>query len=591
MRTLLKQEMKPSLADNDGARVIQVELEIYRKNGSTCWFEVSAQVVRDGDGKPVSLIGVTRDIEARKKAEKALRESEEKYRQLIETCPIGIAICDLEGRFLDANRSYLEMIGYGLDELREKRYEEITPSEHHEMERNVPHMLNRSRTFTYDKEYLKEDGTRFPVSVTAWYALDAQGAKNRLGTFVMDISEQVRAEAARKELEGQLRQAQKMEAIGTLAGGIAHDFNNILFTIVGFTDLSLHDTSDGETRWNLTQVLNACDRAKNLVNQILAFSRQEAPERRPVDIVPVAKDAMKFLRSTIPSTVELKQRITGDSLTVLSDPTTIHQVLINLGTNAAHAMRTTGGVMEVCLESVEIPRDMGSNVPADLKPGPYIRMTVRDTGVGIDPAIMNRIFDPFFTTKPQGEGTGLGLSVVYGIVKSHGGSIAIESEVGRGSTFHVYLPRTPVQEREDDRNKAPASGGSEHVLFVDDEVVLVDMGERMLSALGYRVTAVANGPEALKTFRENPGDFDLVITDMTMPGMTGAELSREILKIKPGFPIILCTGFSEIISEGEAKAMGIRRFLMKPVFLDTLAGEIRTVLDASRREVTVCPVS
>jgi CheY-like chemotaxis protein len=266
---------------------------------------------------------------------------------------------------------------------------------------------------------------------------------------------------------------------------------------------------------------------------------------------------MKFLRSTIPSTIELKQRITGGNLTVLSDPTTIHQVLINLGTNAAHAMRTTGGVLEVCLERVEIPRDRGGSVPADLKPGPYIRLTVRDTRLGIDPAIMNRIFDPFFTTKPLGEGTGLGLSVVYGIVKSHGGSIAIESEVGRGSTFHVYLPRTPEQGREDNRKKASASGG----------------------------------PETLKTFRENPDDFDLVITDMTMPGMTGAKLSREILKIKPGFPIILCTGFSEIISEGEAKAMGIRRFLMKPVFLDTLAGEIRTVLDASRKEVTVCPVS
>jgi two-component system cell cycle sensor histidine kinase/response regulator CckA len=204
---------------------------------------------------------------------------------------------------------------------------------------------------------------------------------------------------------------------------------------------------------------------------------------------------------------------------------------------------------------------------------------------------MNRIFDPFFTTKPQGEGTGLGLSVVYRIVKSHGGSIAVESEVGRGSTFDVYLPRTPEAECEDDRNKAPASGGSEHILFVDDETVLVDMGERMLSALGYRVTAVANGPDALAIFREKPGDFDLVITDMTMPGMTGAELSREILNIKPGFPIILCTGFSEIISEGGAKAMGIRRFLMKPVFLDTLAGEIRTVIDASRREVAVCPES
>jgi PAS domain S-box-containing protein len=591
MRALRQERERLLLPDADGSLVTTVEMEMYRKDGSTRWFEVSARTLCDGGGKPISFIGVTRDIDARKKAEKALRESEEKYRQIIETCPIGIAICELDGRFLDANRSYLEMTGYGLDELREKRYDEITPSEYHETERNVPHMLTRSRTFTYDKEYLKEDGTRFPVSITAWHAMDAQGGKNRLGAFVMDISEQVRAEAARKELEGQLRQAQKMEAIGTLAGGIAHDFNNILFTIVGFTDLSLHDSSDSETRWNLTQVLNACDRAKNLVNQILAFSRQEAPERRPVNVAPVAKDALKFLRSTIPSTVEMKQRITGDSLIVLSDPTTIHQVLINLGTNAAHAMRTTGGVMEVCLESVEIPRDRGGNVPADLKPGPYIRMTVRDTGVGIDPAIMNRIFDPFFTTKPQGEGTGLGLSVVYGIVKSHGGSIAIESEVGHGSTFHVYLPRSPEQEREDDREKASASGGSEHILFVDDEVVLVDMGERMLSALGYRVTAVANGPDALATFRENPDDFDLVITDMTMPGMTGAQLSREILKIKPGVPIILCTGFSEIISEREAKAMGIRRFLMKPVFLDTLAGEIRIAIDASRREVAVCPVS
>jgi PAS domain S-box-containing protein len=586
VRTVLEEERKrPFPADAAESRVIQVEIETYRKDGSTCWFEVSGRMVRDADGRPVSLIGVTRDIAERKKAENALRESEEKYRQLIETCPIGIGICDLEGRFLDANRTYLEMTGYGLDELRGRRYEEITAPEWQETERNILHALSPSITVTYEKECLKRDGTRFPVSVTAWYAMDAQGQKNRLGAFVMDISEQVRAEEARKELEGQLRQAQKMEAIGTLAGGIAHDFNNILFTIVGFTDLSLHDSSDGETRWNLTQVLNACDRAKNLVNQILAFSRQEAPERRPVDIVPVAKDALKFLRSTIPSTVELKQRITGDGLTVLSDPTTIHQVLINLGTNAAHAMRTTGGIMEVCLESVEIPRERGRSVPADLKPGPYIRMTVRDTGVGIDPAIMNRIFDPFFTTKPQGEGTGLGLSVVYGIVKSHGGGVTVESEVGRGSTFHVYLPRTPKQEREDDRNKAPASGGSEHILFVDDEVVLVDMGERMLSALGYRVTAVANGPDALATFRENPDDFDLVITDMTMPGMTGAQLSREILKIKPEFPIILCTGFSELVSEGEAKAMGIRRFLMKPVFLDTLAGEIRIAIDASRREV------
>jgi PAS domain S-box-containing protein len=589
---ILQQERERLLLpDTDESPVTTVELEIYRKDGSACWFEVSSRILRDGDGRPASIIGVTRDISQRKKAEEALRKNEALLKSVLEAAPIGIGVVH-HRVFSWVNEGLLSMTGYSLDGLSGKsaRVLYADDDEYERVGREKYEQIATAGKGVIETRWKAKDGTVIDIFLSS-SPIDPGDLAAGVVFTAMDISGLKRAEEARKELEGQLRQAQKMEAIGTLAGGIAHDFNNILFTIVGFTDLSLHDACDGETRWNLTQVLNACDRAKNLVNQILAFSRQEAPERRPVDIVPVAKEALKFLRSTIPSTVELKQRITGDRLAVLSDPTTIHQVLINLGTNAAHAMRTTGGVLEVCLESVEIPRDRGRNVLAELKPGPYIRMTVRDTGTGIDPAIMNRIFDPFFTTKAQGEGTGLGLSVVYGIVKSHGGSIAIESEVGRGSTFHVYLPRTPEAEHEDDRNKAPASGGSEHILFVDDEVVLVDMGERMLSALGYRVTAVANGPEALKTFRENPDDFDLVITDMTMPGMTGAELSREILKIKPGFPIILCTGFSEIISEGEAKAMGIRRFLMKPVFLDTLAGEIRAVLDASRREVAVCPVS
>ncbi len=561
------------------------ETRTRRKDGSIIWTAINSRIVRDAEGRTLFIEGIVDDITEQVEAQEKLKQNEALLKSVLEAAPIGIGV--VHNRvFSWVNEGLLSMTGHSLDELSGKGAQILyaDDDEYERVGREKYGQIATAGKGVVETRWKAKDGSLIDILLSS-SPIDPGDLGAGVVFTTMDISGLKRAEAARKELEGQLRQAQKMEAIGTLAGGIAHDFNNILFTIVGFTDLSLHDSSDGETRWNLTQVMNACDRAKNLVNQILAFSRQEAPERRPVDIVLVAKEALKFLRSTIPSTIELRQRITGGSLTVLSDPTTIHQVLINLGTNAAHAMRTTGGVLEVCLESVEIPRERGGSVPADLKPGPYIRLTVRDTGLGIDPAIMSRIFDPFFTTKPQGEGTGLGLSVVYGIVKSHGGSIAIESEVGRGSTFDVYLPRTPEQEREDNRRKASASGGSEHILFVDDEVVLVDMGERMLSALGYRVTAVANGPEALKIFRENPDGFDLVITDMTMPGMTGAQLSLEILKIKPGFPIILCTGFSEIISEGEAKAMGIRRFLMKPVFLDTLAGEIRIVLDASRREV------
>jgi PAS domain S-box-containing protein len=584
VRTVLEEESKrPFTPKADESRVIMLELEIYRKDGTTGWFEVSARMVRDGDGKPESLIGVTRDIDARKKVEQSLRESEEKYRQLIETCPIGIAICDLDGRFLDANRSYLKMTGYGLDALREKRYDEITPSEYHETERNVTRMLSRSKSFTYDKEYVKENGTRYPVSVTAWYATDAQGQKERLGAFVMDLSDRAQQEKARRELERQLRQAQKMEAVGTLAGGIAHDFNNILFAVIGYTELCLQDKLDEESRWNLSQILSACSRAKALVNQILAFSRQVEQERRPFDVVPLAKEAVKLLRSSLPATIDLSLDADVTNSVILGDATQIHQVLMNLCTNAAHAMRTSGGRLRIRIDNAVPPAELLPDETDGIRPEGFLHLGVSDTGQGIEPAQLNRIFDPFFTTKAPGEGTGLGLSVVYGIVKSLGGAIGVDSNPGRGSTFDIYLPSVAARDQEPERPVEPIPRGTESVLFVDDEGHLVEVMGQVLSALGYRVTSVRESRKALNLFRENPESFDLVITDMTMPDLTGAELAREILRLRPDTPVILCTGYSELIGEEEALKMGIRRFLMKPLFMGDVAREIRAVLAGHRR--------
>jgi len=578
-RAVLEKERKRPFTPEAGeSRVITVEIELYRKDGSTCWCEVSARVVRDGDGKPISVTGVSRDIDARKKAEEALRKSEKKYRQIIETCPIGIAICDLDGRFIDANRSYLEMTGYGLDTLRGKRYDEITPSEYHETERNVVSMLTRSRTFTYDKEYLKEDGTRFPVSVTAWYATDAQGEKERLGAFVMDLTDRAQQEKARQELERQLRQAQKMEAVGTLAGGIAHDFNNILFAVIGYAELCLQDIHDEESRWNLSQILSACSRAKTLVNQILAFSRQVEQERKPLDVVPLAKEAVKFLRSSLPSTIDLSLDFDVTNSVILGDATQIHQVLMNLCTNAAHAMRASGGRLRILIDNAVPPAGLLPDETDGIRPEGFLHLGVSDTGQGIEPAQLNRIFDPFFTTKAPGEGTGLGLSVVYGIVKSLGGAIGVDSTPGRGSTFDIYLPSVAARGQEPERPVDPIPRGTESVLFVDDEGHLVEVMGQVLSALGYRVTTVRESRNALRLFRENPESFDIVITDMTMPDMTGAELAREILRLRPDTPIILCTGYSELIGEEEALKMGIRRFLMKPLFMGDVAREIRAVL-------------
>ena len=382
--------------------------------------------------------------------------------------------------------------------------------------------------------------------------------------------------------ERQLQQVLKIQAIGTLAGGIAHDFNNILFPIVGYTELTMDEVSENSVAHNnLEEILKAANRAKDLVKQILTFSRQSDQERKPVEVQNVITEALKLLRASIPASIEIIHKIQDDCGPVMGDATQIHQVIMNLCTNAYQAMQDTGGKLEVILTEV----DIGYEETIDkigMQPGKHLRLLVKDEGCGMDAAVMDRIFEPYYTTKEQGKGTGLGLSVIHGIVKNHRGDINVKSTPGKGTIFQVYLPLIEDFDIGVELESGHgATKGEERILLVDDEEQIVTMERQMLETLGYRVTTRTDSQEALKVFAEQPHNFDLVITDMTMPHMTGDQLAQKMLDIEPQIPVILCTGFNEVITEEKALAMGIQKFVMKPIVKNDLATTIRTVLDQS----------
>ncbi|MFW6240550.1 MAG: ATP-binding protein, partial [Thermodesulfobacteriota bacterium] len=388
-----------------------------------------------------------------------------------------------------------------------------------------------------------------------------------------------------KRLEAQLRQAQKMESIGTLAGGIAHDFNNILFPIMGYAEMAREElTEDSGPGAYLREILRATGRARDLVNQILAFSRQTEQEIRPLQVQPILKEALHLLRASIPSSIDIRRHIDAHCGAVLGDPSQIHQIVMNLCTNAYHAMQPGGGRLGVGLEEVDISAsDADENL--NLSPGRYVRLTVSDTGGGIPPVDLERIFEPYYTTKEQGKGTGLGLAVVHGIARRSGGTVTVYSEVGKGATFHVFLPRISSEAAPVSGVEQPLPTGNERILVVDDEAPITGMLEQMLTRLGYTVTVRTQSQDALNLFRKNPDRFDLVLTDMTMPGLDGVQLTRALLEQRPGLPIILCTGFSESVSEEEARAAGVRAYLMKPVVRSQLARAIREALAAGHETI------
>ncbi|MBW2303262.1 MAG: PAS domain S-box protein [Deltaproteobacteria bacterium] len=518
-------------------------------------------------------ISIIRDVSERKAVEDQLRRSEEKFRRLAENSPFGLSIMNRRGEFEYFNRRFTEILGYTLADIPDKNtwfrkaypdpaYRERVMAAWENDMAGVKAGIPGERSFTVRCKDGKEKVILFR---------NVEMADGKQYMTYEDVTE-------RKRLEIQLRQAQKMEAIGTLAGGIAHDFNNILSGVIGYAELALEEVERGTTlEKDIRRVLEAGTRAKDLVNQILAFSRQREQELRPMQIGPVIKEALKLLRASIPSTIDIRQDIRGDPL-VMADPTQIHQILMNLCTNACHAMEEGGGVLEVGLKQVYLDRNFTSRHP-EIAPGSYMQLTVKDTGSGIPPEIMDRIFDPFFTTKGEAKGTGMGLSVVHGIVKAHGGTITAYSEHGRGSTFHVFLPVVDESGTIERGTDQPLQTGTERILFVDDEEFQVDLGKQMLERLGYKVTVRTSSVEALKLFRSNPYDFDLVITDMTMPGMTGDVLARELIAERPDIPVILCTGFSTQITEEKALEMGIRAFVMKPIIMSEISHTIRRVLE------------
>ncbi len=377
----------------------------------------------------------------------------------------------------------------------------------------------------------------------------------------------------------ELQQAQKLEAIGTLAGGIAHDFNNILSTILGYTEMARSNLpADSQPAKDLEKVIRAGNRAAELVKQILTFSRQGQQELTSVRIQSITKETLKLLHATIPSTIEIRQSIDSNCAPILADPTCIHQILLNLCTNAKHAMLEKGGILSVSLSQIEVS-EAELYEGTRLKDGTYLNLRVGDTGYGMDSNTMAKIFDPFFTTKAIGEGTGLGLAVVHGIVTNLGGQVTVSSEPGKGSEFQLYFPVADMEETVKQEPSSSVLGGNERILVVEDEVELAEMLQRMLTGLGYDAISFTDSVEALQEFTENAEAYDMVITDMTMPSINGAELARKMFTMNPAIPIILCTGFSEIIDEEKAKAMGIREYIMKPVRKSELAKIMRTVLE------------
>ena len=572
----------------------------YRFRGEddqSVWVLGKAWAILDEDDRAIGYIGTNIDITEQKLVESALQAQRETLKKIFEGVSYILMVVDGDGRIEDINRAgaifagrpQKDLIGLlggeifnCLNSINEPGCGRQSECSDCPIRSRVRHTLETGEAVS-DGEgsmiFIK-DHEEVQVHLLVSTIPVRMGEVDKVLVTIADITERKRAEEARLEVESRVQNSQRLEAIGVLSGGIAHDFNNILSAILGYTELAMMDTGeDSPLHHVLKQITKAGLRGRDLIQQILSFSRRVENNMAPLHLSHVVKEAIKFMRVSMPSTIEVKYNIDPDENAVMVDPTQIHQVLMNLGTNSAYAMRESGGTLEINMRKLDVHDDVAA-AGLDLAIGKYQELTVRDNGEGIEAGIIERIFDPFFTTKPLGVGTGLGLATIHGIIKSHGGTVRISSELGQGTTFKVYLPCVPGDAAaESPRVVMPTATGTERILFVDDEASLVDVGRKMMGRLGYVFTGATSGVEALQLFLQDPDRFDLIITDQTMPGLTGVELARHILEIRPKIPIILFTGYGHTVDQEEALAMGIKRFLLKPFVLQELIKAVRESLD------------
>lgn len=526
-----------------------------------------------------------KEISDRRAVQETLLESEERFRNICDSAQDAIIMMDHQGKISFWNKAAEQMFQQAAAEVLGKDlHEVVAPGQYHAASRTgTQTFIQNGEGFIIGKllelSGKRKNGEEFPLELSV-SRTNVQGHWHAIG-IIRDISERKKSEQEKTRLEAQIVKSQKMESIGNLAGGIAHDFNNILSAIIGNIELSLYEVEPGTgLEESLQEVYTAGKRAKDLVRQILMFARQSDELIKPIQMDGIAKEVLKLLRSSIPASIEIKSNIHSDAL-IMGNPTQVHQIFMNLCTNAAHAMEEKGGILEFSLKEVTLTHSLeGKGI--DLKPGNYMEIKVSDTGIGIPLDMIDKIFEPYFTTKGVGEGTGMGLALVHGIITSYGGKIKVDSVLGKGTQFTLYLPVIQEDQVQDTEETRELPQGTERILFVDDEVPIATISGRILEHLGYSVITQTNSLEALEVFRENLNKFDLVITDMNMPSMEGDKLAMELIKIRPDIPVILCTGYSKRISEETISEMGIKALALKPVVSADLAEMVRKVLDEAK---------